>query len=852
MNTKKLLSISLASAILTSMITLPTASATSNLTSSFSLDFEGKQVTPATYTDGSQTLVTSGDAWTGSANWSLAKAATGYSLDGQELSSFAATGTTWDNINVKTKLADSAMFAGFGGSYTYGQLRQSGKLLSDIGNDVFVGLTSSMMPAMVSSNQTNYDDVAVVADPADAGNSVLKMAPSVMENSSNTGSSLFGKNYVDVVGKKTTLSSKVYIDQEAGGLRLMLVRDVDFLKSMEHVLEYAEMKKSYDYMSWLKKNGDGNPGYWYDAVRLEDGAIYLDGESVGTYAKDTWYTVEYTLDLTDIANPMQVLTFKDASGNAVITAEKGMTQGGTSTLPNISQNGFALDENAQSYGLVFAATSKLFNAAGGTYPQWNGNRAQSGEVVYLDDVTFGEYVEIQEDESYDEVNANGYTTAFGLDFATKEIEPESYVDGSYTVVTNGKAWTGSANWSLAKAAKDYSLDGQSLSGFAATGKSWDNMNAKTALADNAVFSGFGGSYTYGELKASGKLLADKGAGVFVGLTSSMMPALIGSNQVNHDDVAVVADPADESNKVLKLAPSVMENSANTGSSLFGKNYLSVVGKSTKLSSKVYIDQEAGGLRLMLVRDVDFLKSMEHALEYAEMKKSYDYMSWLKKNGDGNPGMWYDAVRFEDGAIYLDGENVGAYVKDAWYAVDYYLDLTDIANPAQVLEVKDASENTVVSAKKAITIGGTSTLPNISQNAFALDKNANSYGLVFAATSKLFNQAGGTYPQWNGNRAQSGEVVYLDDISFGESELPVEEPAISITEVDMGGYEGYAWDIALNEFDGAKTYTASFTAGEETKSGKIGFDNVEADGGSIAFAIFLHSSRANVALDIIAE
>ena len=34
--------------------------------------------------------------------------------------------------------------------------------------------------------------------------------------------------------------------------------------------------------------------------------------------------------------------------------------------------------------------------------------------------------------------------------------------------------------------------------------------------------------------------------------------------------------------------------------------------------------------------------------------------------------------------------------------------------------------------------------------------------------------------------------------------------------------------------------------------EISFENVEANGGSIAFAIFLHTSRANVALDIIAE
>jgi len=53
-------------------------------------------------------------------------------------------------------------------------------------------------------------------------------------------------------------------------------------------------------------------------------------------------------------------------------------------------------------------------------------------------------------------------------------------------------------------------------------------------------------------------------------------------------------------------------------------------------------------------------------------------------------------------------------------------------------------------------------------------------------------------------------------------------------------------------DGANTYIASFTDGEESKTGKIGFKNVETDGGSVAFAIFLHTSRASVEFDIIKE
>lgn len=76
--------------------------------------------------------------------------------------------------------------------------------------------------------------------------------------------------------------------------------------------------------------------------------------------------------------------------------------------------------------------------------------------------------------------------------------------------------------------------------------------------------------------------------------------------------------------------------------------------------------------------------------------------------------------------------------------------------------------------------------------------------------------------------------------------------IQITAVDMKDYEGKAWDIVINDFNNSNTYEATFTDGEEKKSNEIDFSNVEADGGSLAFAIFLHTTRANVALDIVTE
>lgn len=83
-------------------------------------------------------------------------------------------------------------------------------------------------------------------------------------------------------------------------------------------------------------------------------------------------------------------------------------------------------------------------------------------------------------------------------------------------------------------------------------------------------------------------------------------------------------------------------------------------------------------------------------------------------------------------------------------------------------------------------------------------------------------------------------------------VAIEKPKIEITEVEMGDYSGKAWDIVIDAFDRAKKYIARFTDNGEERTGEIGFDKVEADGGSVAFAVFLHTLRDNVELNMYAE
>ena len=97
-----------------------------------------------------------------------------------------------------------------------------------------------------------------------------------------------------------------------------------------------------------------------------------------------------------------------------------------------------------------------------------------------------------------------------------------------------------------------------------------------------------------------------------------------------------------------------------------------------------------------------------------------------------------------------------------------------------------------------------------------------------------------------------DVRIISDGVEGEIIQPEPETQIDITSVEMGDYAGKAWDIAISAFDDTKSYIANFKDGADVKFGEIGFENVEANGGSIAFAIFLKTSRANAALDITME
>ena len=177
------------------------------------------------------------------------------------------------------------------------------------------------------------------------------------------------------------------------------------------------------------------------------------------------------------------------------------------------------------------------------------------------------------------------------------------------------------------------------------------------------------------------------------------------------------------------------------------------------------------------------------------------------------GVWGCLRQTQQGDEFKRNDTTPSYIPDVWHMNDIVLDFTNNKIIYNVYELENGS--------------------------YKMENFEYDYDL-----SKVTAIQGLDFYGWAG-------ASMVDNIVM--EYVPAEPKAIEIEAVDMTGYEGgMAWDVVVNEFDGEKTYTANFADDGEVMSGKIDFSNVEADGGSVAFAIFLHTSRANVALDVVAQ
>ena len=225
--------------------------------------------------------------------------------------------------------------------------------------------------------------------------------------------SLFGNEDIDIVGRKTTIKAKVYIDSETtskdgdGSSYGAGNRNSAFRISLLNYKSNGTYRASY-----LSGIYGGNREYmdnliqfrpsagWFDTVTFMGGKVYLgnvgstwsalnNANVVCTYNTKTEYAIEYTINATDIANPTHSVVIKDAEGtvlarkSAPITSDDLKTTLGDNTFDSIYKDScspmtkggnqtFEFSDSAR-YGVMFS--NDVINT-----------KRQQGSKLYLDDI----------------------------------------------------------------------------------------------------------------------------------------------------------------------------------------------------------------------------------------------------------------------------------------------------------------------------------------------------------------------------------------------------------------------------------------------------------------------------------
>ena len=225
--------------------------------------------------------------------------------------------------------------------------------------------------------------------------------------------SLFGNEDIDIVGRKTTIKAKVYIDSETtskdgdGSSYRAGNRNSAFRISLLNYKSNGTYRASYlsgiygdgrEYMNHLIQFRP--PAGWFDTVTFMGGKVYLgnvgstwsalnNANVVCTYNTKTEYAIEYTINATDIANPTHSVVIKDAEGtvlarkSAPITSDDLKTTLGDNTFDSVykadyspmTKNGeqtFEFSDSAR-YGVMFS--NDVINT-----------KRQQGSKLYLDDI----------------------------------------------------------------------------------------------------------------------------------------------------------------------------------------------------------------------------------------------------------------------------------------------------------------------------------------------------------------------------------------------------------------------------------------------------------------------------------
>lgn len=270
-----------------------------------------------------------------------------------------------------------------------------------------------------------------------------------------------------------------------------------------------------------------------------------------------------------------------------------------------------------------------------------------------------------------------------------------------------------------------------------------------------------------------------------------------------DNLSVVKAPKEakdtaSNNYAVRLSASGMDAGKKDYSAI-GKTNLDLAGRSTKFSTRVYVESDktiddatnanTKPFSVSIAKNIDlsYLDNTNYESFKSDGTGSASYNISRMASVDKNT-QYYDAVTFSHGSIYLGsstGTKIGDYTAGKWYTVNYYLDTTG-ATAVNALEVLDEWGTLIGAVKEDVKLG-----------------DYGSFGYIAGDnTAKIAERQSG-YKPFDGFDADSEYSIfvrtdtvgydnavdfsgYVDDISFGAAKMREDNTSSKF----FNSFEGY--------------------------------------------------------------
>lgn len=334
------------------------------------------------------------------------------------------------------------------------------------------------------------------------------------------------------------------------------------------------------------------------------------------------------------------------------------------------------------------------------------------------------------DSFFNDFEDKAYITP-AAEYSTAYFNPNS--PSTFRYISNGEKFGGNASESTYAVKNNAPLYENQYAADGTLQKPKQNLNSQNnnqqfsyALADNFVTGGLQGYTGFGQYYE------------------------LGMDKDNYDVQNLTVTDCGSGNHALRLAPA--RGVSNGGkASYFGKNSLAIADRKTVFSARVMIDSATADVRLALIKDWN----TERIKDVADRKyTNTTTLQFVKEYNTYQQMGWYEAARFADGKLTVNGEDAAEYTTGKWYTLTYTLEFAHDSASA-VLTFADADGKEL--CKKAVDIS-----PNDNNNASDLEyvsrymdgfeiNDRSDYGYLFSAHTDV--------------NAAENTVAYIDDIRF---------------------------------------------------------------------------------------